>query len=85
MKINCDYFHKIHINLLGNSLKSASRWKWGGCSHNMNFAIEFSELFLDSQEKAGDIQSKINLHNNHVGRMVKVYIFNSKKPKNRKI
>lgn len=37
----------------------------------MNFGIEFSELFLDSLEKAGDIQSKINLHNNHVGRMVR--------------
>lgn len=36
----------------------------------MNFGVEFSELFLDSSEKAGDIQSKINLHNNHVGRMV---------------
>lgn len=35
----------------------------------MNFGIEFSELFLDSLEKAGDIQSKINLHNNNVGRM----------------
>lgn len=36
----------------------------------MNFGIEFSELFLDSREKAGDIQSKINLHNNRVGRLV---------------
>lgn len=25
---------------------------------------------MDSREKAGDIQSKINLHNNHAGRMV---------------
>lgn len=37
----------------------------------MNFGIEFSELFLDSMEKAGDIQSKINLHNNNVGRIVR--------------
>lgn len=36
----------------------------------MNFAIEFSKLFLDSQEKAEDIQSRINLHNNYIGRMV---------------
>lgn len=50
--------------------KITSRWKWGGCSHNMDFGIEFSTLFLDSREKAGDIQSKINLHNNHAGRMV---------------
>lgn len=50
-------------------LKMANRWKWGGCSHNMDFGVEFSELFLDSREKAGDIQSQINLHNNQVGRL----------------
>jgi wingless-type MMTV integration site family, member 10 len=51
-------------------IKISNRWKWGGCSHNMDFGVEFSELFLDSREKAGDIQSQINLHNNHAGRMV---------------
>lgn len=50
--------------------KQASRWKWGGCSHNMAFGAEFSELFLDTREKGGDIQSQINLHNNHAGRKV---------------
>jgi len=50
--------------------KIASRWKWGGCSHNMDFGVEYSKLFLDCREKAGDIQSKINLHNNHAGRIV---------------
>lgn len=50
--------------------KIATRWKWGGCSHNMDFGVEFSTLFLDSREKAEDIQSKINLHNNKAGRMV---------------
>ncbi|XP_037957523.1 protein Wnt-10a, partial [Teleopsis dalmanni] len=49
--------------------KAKSRWKWGGCSHNMDFGVEFSKLFLDCREKAGDIQSKINLHNNNAGRM----------------
>lgn len=50
--------------------KMANRWKWAGCSHNIDFGIEFSEMFLDSREKAGDIQSQINLHNNKVGRLV---------------
>lgn len=50
--------------------KMINRWKWAGCSHNIDFGIEFSELFLDSREKAGDIQSQINLHNNKVGRLV---------------
>ncbi|CAD6997013.1 unnamed protein product [Ceratitis capitata] len=49
--------------------KIASRWKWGGCSHNMDFGVEFSKLFLDCREKAGDVQSKINLHNNNAGRI----------------
>lgn len=48
----------------------ANRWKWSGCSHNIDFGIEFSEMFLDVREKAGDIQSQINLHNNKVGRIV---------------
>ncbi|XP_035778088.1 protein Wnt-10a-like isoform X2 [Anopheles albimanus] len=48
--------------------KQASRWKWGGCSHNMAFGVEFSELFLDSREKGIDIQSQINRHNNRAGR-----------------
>lgn len=54
--------------------KLANRWKWAGCSHNIDFGIEFSELFLDSREKAGDIQSQINLHNNKVGRLVSLII-----------
>lgn len=50
--------------------KLASRWKWSGCSHNIDFGIEYSEMFLDARERAGDIQSQINLHNNKVGRVV---------------
>jgi len=48
----------------------SNRWKWSGCSHNVDYGIEFSQLFLDSKEKASDMQSKINLHNNFVGRQV---------------
>ncbi|KAJ9577249.1 hypothetical protein L9F63_006223, partial [Diploptera punctata] len=55
--------------------KSASRWKWGGCSHNLDFGIDFSRSFLDSREKAGDIQSRINLHNNKAGRLVSITSF----------
>nr|UTS77835.1 Wnt10 [Laodelphax striatellus] len=48
----------------------ATRWKWGGCSHNLQYGIEFSKKFLDAREKgAGDIQSRVNLHNTDFGRL----------------
>lgn len=46
------------------------QWKWGGCSHNLDYGMEFSRQFLDTREKAGDIQSTVNLHNNRAGRLV---------------
>ncbi|KAK0157851.1 hypothetical protein PV328_011541 [Microctonus aethiopoides] len=46
-----------------------THWKWGGCSHNLDYGMEFSRQFLDSREKAGDIQSTVNLHNNQAGRL----------------
>ncbi|XP_050448575.1 protein Wnt-10a [Cataglyphis hispanica] len=45
------------------------QWKWGGCSHNLDYGMEFSRQFLDTREKAGDIQSTVNLHNNQAGRL----------------
>lgn len=64
----------FHIKTLDNNnkvKKSSLRWKWGGCSHNTDFGIEFSKMFLDRREKAArDIHSQINLHNNKAGRMV---------------
>lgn len=60
-------------------LSSRNRWKWGGCSHNLDFGVQFSKKFLDSREKGeGDIQSRINLHNNEAGRLVSSIIFRSR-------
>lgn len=56
-------------------LMPKTTFKWGGCSHNIRFGNRFSKWFLDSKEKGGDIQSKINLHNNQVGRKVFIYLF----------
>ena len=45
-------------------------WQWGGCSHNMDFGLQFSRFLLDSRQRAQDIHSRIHLHNNQVGRTV---------------
>lgn len=50
-----------------------TQWKWGGCSHNLEYGMEFSKQFLDAREVAGDIQSTVNLHNNQAGRNVSVH------------
>ncbi|XP_076302994.1 protein Wnt-10b-like [Lasioglossum baleicum] len=46
-----------------------TQWKWGGCSHNLDYGMEFSRQFLDMRERVGDIQSTVNLHNNQAGRL----------------
>ncbi|KAI4482905.1 hypothetical protein M0802_013609 [Mischocyttarus mexicanus] len=51
-----------------------TQWKWGGCSHNLDYGMEFSKQFLDTREKAGDIQSTVNLHNNQAGRLIVVQV-----------
>ncbi|KAJ8975527.1 hypothetical protein NQ317_012037 [Molorchus minor] len=71
--MNCGCDSKIYKMRKARSMSrvaSNTAWKWGGCSHNLRYGIKFSKLFLDSREKAEDINSKINLHNNQVGRMV---------------
>lgn len=50
-------------------------WKWGGCSHNIDYGIAFSKLYLDSREVAGDLHSRVNLHNNDIGRRVSCLSF----------
>lgn len=52
------------------SIGSPVSWRWSGCNHNIDFGIQFSKMLLDSREKAKDIRSRINTHNNQVGRNV---------------
>lgn len=52
-----------------------NRWEWTGCSHNLQYGVEFSKRFLDIREHDDDLQSKINLHNNDAGRSVSFVCF----------
>lgn len=54
----------------GGGRNSISSWKWSGCSHNMDYGVKFAKLFLDARERSTDLPSRINLHNNRVGRTV---------------
>ncbi|XP_056633135.1 protein Wnt-10a-like [Diorhabda sublineata] len=66
--MNCGCDSKIY-KIRKPRAMSKAKWKWGGCSDNLRYGIKFSKMFLDSREKAEDMQSKINLHNNQVGRI----------------
>ncbi|KAI0227261.1 Protein Wnt-10a [Lamellibrachia satsuma] len=45
------------------------QWKWRGCNHNMEFANHYVKRFLRLRERAKDIHSQTNKHNNRAGRL----------------
>lgn len=45
-------------------------FRWGGCSDDADFGMKVAKSFLDEQETVSDARTKMNLHNNNVGRMV---------------
>lgn len=46
-------------------------WKWGGCSADIKYGIEFSRRFVDAREIRKTPRRLMNLHNNEAGRKVK--------------
>lgn len=49
-------------------------WKWGGCSADIKYGIEFSRRFVDAREIKKTPRRLMNLHNNEAGRKVKMLL-----------
>lgn len=45
-------------------------WKWGGCSADIKYGIDFSRRFVDARELKNNARRLMNLHNNKAGRKV---------------
>ncbi|XP_052212097.1 protein Wnt-16-like [Dreissena polymorpha] len=48
-------------------------WKWGGCSDNIEYGLQFSKKFVDAPEmltQGSNIRNTMNLHNNEAGRKI---------------
>lgn len=48
----------------------AEGWKWGGCSADVRYGIDFSRRFVDAREIRKSARRLMNLHNNEAGRKV---------------
>ncbi|CAI5635785.1 protein Wnt-7b isoform X2 [Oreochromis niloticus] len=45
-------------------------WKWGGCSADVKYGVEFSRRFMDAREIKKNARRLMNLHNNEAGRKI---------------
>lgn len=53
-------------------------WKWGGCSADVKYGVEFSRRFVDAREIRKNARRLMNLHNNEAGRKVMQAIWPSR-------
>ena len=51
-------------------------FEWGGCNDNIEYGLKYASEFIDSREKEQDVRAKVNLHNNFVGRQVRIHRLN---------
>lgn len=48
-------------------------WKWGGCSADTGYGLQFAKIFVDAADEDKSARSLMNLHNSRAGRKV-VYL-----------
>ncbi len=51
---------------------SPNGWKWGGCSADIKYGLDFARVFVDAREINEDDRALMNLHNNRAGRKVRL-------------
>uniref|UniRef100_UPI00358F7498 protein Wnt-7b-like n=1 Tax=Myxine glutinosa TaxID=7769 RepID=UPI00358F7498 len=54
----------------GHLMEDEDRWRWGGCSADLRYGLDFSRHFVDAREIRQSARTLMNLHNNAVGRKV---------------
>ena len=57
-------------------LAEGTGFEWVGCNDNIEYGLKYASKFIDSREKEQDVRTKVNLHNNFVGRQVSIHRLN---------
>lgn len=75
----CDYSR--------NGLLTPEGWQWGSCSDNISYGVHYARNFLDARDLDADSNNEteianalVHLHNNEVGRKVRILTGSSLSP-----
>ena len=67
---SCSLGELQHCSCADRRGRHRKGFRWGGCSDNIVFGLNFAKKFVDSREEEKDARALMNLHNNFVGRKV---------------
>jgi len=74
-----DSANKLHYCGCNRSLKDKvlpDGQKWGGCSPDIDFSVNFSKAFVDRREGNATLKHQtFVLHNNKIGRLVSFSVY----------